>query len=359
MSEAGNISFHEFRCVFAGCTVDATTKRRLSGVLEEIVGPRDRKKRAELIAVAIENAGYRSRRWDAGVQAKQFKGGEGHEDVAWAVLYWLHLNHSADAGVIEIEERLLGGSFADGLARARRLQVSEGENRPARPNSYIAGTLDVEESLLVKCPASLEEYDVTWRICQEIFPDSLLVDLPSDRELFKKNPYAMVVLLNKARQIVGFCDVYHLPEEKLDAIIHDTRGEVDLDPRDGLSYPEACRAQRAYIGTMVVTQHEGLCAGRRTVALLHGMCELLLKHQFHGTDELELWTIGSEDSAENLLRSLPFRYSHSVRIGDAQRGAYRIKLTKEKLREFQDGLRSQYGLRDVRIEIDDYRKIEW
>jgi hypothetical protein len=232
---------------------------------------------------------------------------------------------------------------------------------PQQPKEFGMARLDFQDYYIAKCPASLKEYDAMAELARAQFvAPGELIDLVEDRKAFQRNPYSMVVLLNRKGDVIGFVDIYHLPDEKLDTFLFDTEGTASIDPNDCLDYEVARQAKRAYIATILVKEEKGICVARRSAALVYGMCEFLLKHQFHGTDTLELWAIASTEEGESFIEHLPFSYDHLVRWQPEPswetKRAFKIQLEKTALAQTQAKFFADYDLRNVHLCIDDYRQ---
>ena len=205
----------------------------------------------------------------------------------------------------------------------------------------------------VKCPATLQEFDAVLQLSNAFFSEGEQIDPDKDRMAFIKNPYSMVVLLNAAGDAVGFIDIYHLPDVVLDAVLEDTTGEVAIDPKECLDYERARACSRAYIATIIVRNERSVSSQRRAQALIYGMMEFLLKHQFYGTDTLELWSIGSTPAGQAILEALDFCYDRMVVLepNGEDKPAFRRRLRKEELINEQAEFFVRYDLRDVVLNV--------
>ena len=245
----------------------------------------------------------------------------------------------------------------------KRYLQKEHELQRARPQpvqrEFGMASLDFQDYYIAKCPASMKEYDETAELAKAQFvAPGELIDPADDRKAFQRNPYSMVVLLNRKRNVVGFVDIYHLPDEKLDAALYDKDGTVKVDPNDSLDYEAARQAKRAYIATILVKAEKGICVARRSAALVYGMCEFLLRHQFHGTDTMELWAIASTEEGEAFIEHLPFSYDHLVRWqpepSQETKRVFKVELERSALAQAQAKFFADYGLRNVHLCIEDY-----
>lgn len=219
-------------------------------------------------------------------------------------------------------------------------------------NHLRSSSLEIPQlhKYILKCPATLAEYDQTVDLTRENF-DQDVIDLIADRKAFLRNPYSMVIAIEAdSGQVLGWIDIYHIPDEDIRKMINE--GEVFVDPSRILPFQEACRVTRAYTASIV--------AKPRRFGLAHllicGMMDFLLKFQFHGTDTFELFAIGETPVGEKLLRSYEFSFVRMMRMEAGDRGLYSRKVTKQELsQEFELFWRRYYRFDRpaVRFEICD------
>jgi hypothetical protein len=214
--------------------------------------------------------------------------------------------------------------------------------------------IDLGDFYIVKCPASIDEYDQTAEMARQAI-DSDLIDLEADRNAFIRNPYTMVVLLEKfSRDVIGWIDIYHMRDEDLDLLIE--KGIVDVNPNRLIDYPRSREVKRAYVATMLAKGHSADGnSGKRAGSLIYGMMDFLLKYQFVNTDSLEIFSIGATEAGERMLRRFGFLFVRQVEMEVGPRGLYSRKLKKDELKHEKEAFGSKYGFNQtfVRLEIDD------
>jgi hypothetical protein len=201
------------------------------------------------------------------------------------------------------------------VAQARALRREFRDTAPRQRPVPLIPTLD-EERYILKCPATLQEYDQSWRITTEFFDSHDLVDGAADREAFMRNPFSMVVVLDPiTREVIGYVDIYHFPDDVLEALINDRTGDAPFDITKLLPYEDACRASQVYVATIIIRgdlRHR--FAASLPPALIYGMLEFLKRHQFVGVDRLTIYAVPFTPEGESILRRLEFEYSHQIAL---------------------------------------------
>jgi hypothetical protein len=200
----------------------------------------------------------------------------------------------------------------------------------------------------LKCPATLEEYDETVRITRQTFFDDV-IDLEADREAFKQNPYTMVVLvdlLSERGNVLGWVDIYHLPDEDFERMIH--TGEVVIDPSRLADFPASCHATRGYTASIVISP------GREYLArlLVYGMMDFLLKFQFFSTDSFELFAVGGTKKGDQLLQDRHFNLVCEVQMEAGLQNLYSLKLRKQELERELESFGQQFGVARARVRLE-------
>jgi hypothetical protein len=152
------------------------------------------------------------------------------------VTLWKNRDQAFTNVVAAVERALLDHKERD----LRRLGRTAFPNDLARtqPHASTAGTLPQKEGqksiYYLKCPASEEEYEYTWKMTSGSFTTDL-IDMEADRRAFRRNPYPMVVLLDEYRQVQGCIDLYHMKDDDLDRFLNDSTGTEShggLNPGD-------------------------------------------------------------------------------------------------------------------------------
>lgn len=240
----------------------------------------------------------------------------------------------------------------DAIRKLERTITSKTE----KPSYSLGMPSSRSEFYEVRCPPTIQEYDSVIGWTDAVFQEAEVIDSEADRKAFLRNPYSMVVLANYLGEIVGYIDIYHLPDAVLDAVLSDTTGEVEIDPALCLDYEQARACTRAYVATIMVRNHAGMSTRLRSRALIYGMMEFILKHQFHGVESFELWSIGSTTEGEATLNELGFEYDHRVVVapGEEPKPAFRKRFTKDELISEQAEFFSKNDLRNVVLSIPDH-----
>ena len=215
------------------------------------------------------------------------------------------------------------------------------------PGQYVIPAAD---RYILRCPATLEEYDQTAEISKVTFGANL-IDLEADREAFLENPYGMVVLVDSwTGRVLGWIDIYHLPEENFEWMIHE--GEVHIYPSRFMDLVETCRATRGYTASILIDKdyrQHGLVR-----YLLYGLIEFLLRFQFQAEDHFELFAVGQEEAAVQLLERFRFDRVRCVQMEDGKKyPLYSRQFTQAELLGEKWGFWSKFGIyrSDVRVEM--------
>ena len=272
-----------------------------------------------------------------------------------AVTLWKNSDQAFTNVVAAVERALLDHKERD----LRRLGRTAFPNDLARtqPHASTAGTLPQKEGqksiYYLKCPASEEEYEYTWKMTSGSFTTDL-IDMEADRRAFRRNPYPIVVLLDEYRQVQGCVDLYHMKDDDLDRFLNDSTETEVLDPDLLLGYQDARRAKRAYTATLLVSpsRHGGI--DRRAAMLVYGMMEYLLRHQFAGTETFEIFSIGTTHDGDEMLWHLGFKFVRNVQMetpGDIRR-LFSKKVTRAEVRREQPKFSARYGLDKVSLRLE-------
>ena len=215
--------------------------------------------------------------------------------------------------------------------------------RRQKKRRYIIPRL---KEYVLRCPATLDEYNQTVELTKEDFEQDL-IDLEADRQAFLRNPYPMVVLNDFATgEVIGWVDLYHLPDEAFEAMTRD--GKVQIDPSQLKDFPDFCRAERGYTASIRIhKEHRGLVR-----LLVYGMLEFLLRFQFVGTDRFELFAIGQTPEGQYLLEDLKFTLLRQVQMEAGTCNLYSRLFIKPDLIREKRNFGWDYGIFRASVEID-------